>query len=72
MEIIWKRLEKNLEILKREEELKTTRGMENMSQDDQKELLGEVEEIEMAENDTNPRKGFRQDANNEKVEKNNV
>ena len=51
LEIIWKRLEKNLEILKREEELKTTRGTENMSQDGQKELLGEVEEIEMAEND---------------------
>jgi hypothetical protein len=42
-ERIWKRIEENIEILKKDEEITTTRGMENRSQDDQKELLSRVE-----------------------------
>ena len=74
-EVIWRRLEGNIEILKKEEEMKTTRGMEDRSQDDQKELLGKVEDIEIFEKvvkETNPRKIFRGDDKSNTIVKNDV
>ena len=75
IEVILRILEGNIEILKKEEEMKTARGMEDRSQDDQKELLGKVEDIEIFEKvvkETNPRKISRGDDKSNTIVKNDV